>query len=387
MNAANTLSDVDYDTNVHRKSGVESGIASKKMHNKLYRQISIMTVALANFIASEGYDALDQDVNDLSNNLSKALDKISRVPLDKHRENRILDHPDGSVTTEKLANNSVNRSKLNSDIITWLNNTFINASGDSMSGDLSIPRGISILFKSPEGTTKAGIRLGNNGKFDVGFSYDEDTNMTTEQLYLHSYLTPKWYNSNQGGVNLATEIYVWEAFKKVYPVGSIYISLNSTSPSTLFGFGRWEALPQGRMLLSQGNEYAAGSTGGEKEHTLTIAEMPSHSHGYNTGNSGAHNHSGTTSLNGDHNHGSGNANRYADAIFNGRYGSSTAYGTESGRENNVIQNATTTNGSHNHTFMTSNVGAHSHSINLDGGGQAHNNMPPYLAVYMWKRVS
>lgn len=384
MNAANTLSDADYNTNIHRKSGVESGIASKKTHNKLYRQISIMTVALANFIAAEGYDALDQDVNDLSNNLAKALDKISRVPLDKHRENIILDHPDGSVTTGKLANNSVDMSKLNSDIITWLNNTFINASGDSMSGDLSIPRGLSILFKNPDGTTKAGIRLGNNGKFDVGFSFDGETNMATEQLYLHSYLTPKWYNSNQGGVNLATENYVWEAFKKVYPVGSIYISLNSTSPGTLFGFGRWEALPAGKMLLAQGDNYKAGSTGGEKEHTLTIPEMPAHSHGHNTGNGGRHSHDrGTMNIIADFWAAVGKTNGATGATSYDEQGEAyTVWGNEHKDGRRIhFDAARSWNGN------TSIAENHSHSIDIDGMGLPHNNMPPYIAVYIWKRVS
>ena len=69
---------------------------------------------------------------------------------------------------------------------------------------------------------------------------------------------------------------------KMYPVGSIYASTASTNPGTLFG-GTWEALPAGRVLLAQGTStwgttYAAGSTGGEATHTLTIGELPSHNH-------------------------------------------------------------------------------------------------------------
>ena len=61
-----------------------------------------------------------------------------------------------------------------------------------------------------------------------------------------------------------------------YPVGSIYMSVNSTNPGELFG-GTWKQI-QGRFLLGQGSGYSAGAMGGEASHTLTVAEMPSHYH-------------------------------------------------------------------------------------------------------------
>ena len=64
----------------------------------------------------------------------------------------------------------------------------------------------------------------------------------------------------------------------VWPVGSIYMSVNSTNPGTLFG-GTWQRLKD-RFLLGAGDTYAAGSQGGEATHTLTIDEMPAHSHVY-----------------------------------------------------------------------------------------------------------
>ena len=118
---------------------------------------------------------------------------------------------------------------------------------------------------------------------------------------------------------------------KAYPVGSIYMSVNSTNPSTLFG-GTWERI-QDRFLLASGSTYSAGSTGGEATHTLTINEMPSHTH--QTGQRASY--------------GSGNA--YASIGYN--------------------NSASTSNASTSST----------------GGGQAHNNMPPYIAVYVWKRTA
>ena len=68
-----------------------------------------------------------------------------------------------------------------------------------------------------------------------------------------------------------------DTMKKIYPVGSIYMSTVSTNPATLFGFGTWEAMPAGRVLLAQGTSdwgttYNAGSTGGEATHQLTVGD-------------------------------------------------------------------------------------------------------------------
>lgn len=65
----------------------------------------------------------------------------------------------------------------------------------------------------------------------------------------------------------------------IYPIGSIYLSVNSVDPSTLFG-GTWEKIKD-RFLLSSGDTYSNGSIGGEASHTLTINEMPSHKHRIN----------------------------------------------------------------------------------------------------------
>lgn len=124
----------------------------------------------------------------------------------------------------------------------------------------------------------------------------------------------------------------------VYPVGSIYISVNSTSPQTLFG-GTWEAI-QGKFLLGQSSAHTAGSTGGEETHTLTMGEMPEHTHPMYSGNAGG------------------------DSEWTPDKGS---YLVDS-----VTQNKTT---------WWAQLG-----MNYAGGGASHNNMPPYLAVYMWKRT-
>ena len=131
----------------------------------------------------------------------------------------------------------------------------------------------------------------------------------------------------------------------VYPIGAIYLSLNSTNPASLFG-GTWEQLKD-KFLLGAGNNYNAGSTGGEATHTLTVNEMPVHE-GHLTDNN--------TNTGGN----------YAGYLANT---TTTAYGS-SGRGWNVQMGNEIVPAGHN-----------------KGGGAAHNNMPPYLTVYMWKRVS
>ena len=103
----------------------------------------------------------------------------------------------------------------------------------------------------------------------------------------------------------------------------------------MFG-GTWTRIT-GRFLLAQGGGYSAGSTGGEATHTLTTNEMPAHKH--------------TSYRNLVNTTGSGTSMQTASGSTYG-----TAYGT---------------------AYDTSEV----------GGGTAHNNMPPYLAVYVWKRTA
>lgn len=124
----------------------------------------------------------------------------------------------------------------------------------------------------------------------------------------------------------------WLTAQGAYPVGAIYLSVTDANPASLFG-GTWERIG-GRFLLGADSTYAAGSTGGEAAHTLTVDEMPRHNHEIDNLNA------------------SGNATPYMTVQAQDKKG----YG------GNV-------------------------QTMYAGGGKAHNNMPPYLAVYMWKRVS
>ena len=225
---------------------------------------------------------------------------------------------------------------------------------------------------------------------------------------------------------------------KVYPVGAIYISVNSVNPGTLFG-GTWEQIKD-QFLLSSGNSYAVGTTGGSATTTLAIDNIPSHNHTGTTGNeSQGHTHSGTTgnqsnnhthtfsgttSTNGSHSHttwtdsqgshfhksGHGWHNVAAgsdrhclsdylindDAWSENITGYSGAHshnvGMRAGGNHNHTYSGTTSGISANHThdFTTGGISAHhTHSFTTSsvGSTQAFSNMPPYLTVNVWKRTA
>ena len=126
----------------------------------------------------------------------------------------------------------------------------------------------------------------------------------------------------------------------VYPVGSIYLSVSGTDPQTLFG-GTWARL-EDVFLLAAGAKHAAGSTGGEESHILTEPEIAPHKH-------------------------------------------AMAYGPESSASSTGFPYGIAAGSA------TNSAGGRGYASNLGtfsaGGGQPHNNMPPYLAVYTWKRTA
>lgn len=133
-------------------------------------------------------------------------------------------------------------------------------------------------------------------------------------------------------------------FDSIYPIGSIYMNTTNVNPSTLFG-GTWEQI-QDRFLLGTSNTYQVGSIGGEEYHRLTESEMPNHAHEMYECNP-------TTA------------------------GGWTPNGGNNGTYQNLLSYVTTVKQGYQGMMWMS----------TRGGNQPHNNMPPYLAVYIWKRIS
>lgn len=142
---------------------------------------------------------------------------------------------------------------------------------------------------------------------------------------------------------------------EIYPVGSIYMSVNGNNPTTLFG-GTWEQIKD-KFLLSCGDTFENGTLGGEINHTLTVNEMPTHTHSISS--SGGHNH---------------NAYFKEHRIPTANYSGTSDYARKSSASHDTTGQVTVSNGAHTHTPANT------------GGNESHNNMPPYLAVYMWKRI-
>jgi hypothetical protein len=130
------------------------------------------------------------------------------------------------------------------------------------------------------------------------------------------------------------------AWNLAWPIGAVFISVVSTNPNTLLGFGTWTAFATGRTIVGidsgQTEFNVVEETGGTKTHTLTIAEMPAH----------------------DHDTTVGGAAFKADG----------AVGPGTNAWSNQPSGGQTKTGS-------------------SGGGNAHNNLQPYIVVYMWKRTA
>lgn len=142
--------------------------------------------------------------------------------------------------------------------------------------------------------------------------------------------------------------------EQIYPIGSIYLSINETNPSELFGIGEWELLKD-RFLIGAGNKYYAGDKGGNTSHTLTINEMPSHTHVQNP-----------------HNH-------YTNIFWKSFYPGNNSQNGYVIMTNDSSDKA----GPGNYLGEMSKTTATNQST---GGNQSFDITNPYLSVYMWKRI-
>lgn len=137
-------------------------------------------------------------------------------------------------------------------------------------------------------------------------------------------------------------------FDSIYPIGSIYISTNNVNPAQLFNVGEWQQIKD-RFLLAAGSTYSAGSTGGEAKHKLTAKELPQMG--------------GTISTHGVY---AGTPIAAVSGVFSASHKCTGKYMSGSASGHDSIDTIVYSNG---------------------GEDVAHNNMPPYLAVYVWKRIN
>ena len=143
---------------------------------------------------------------------------------------------------------------------------------------------------------------------------------------------------------------------KLYPVGSVYISFNPTSPQTLFG-GTWIRLKD-RVLMAAGDTYAINTTGGSASVTLNVNQLPSHNHSLTT--NGSHTHSASSADAGNHNHSvSGTIANAGDHTHTWSGSSASA-----GNHTHTFTGSSASAGNHSHTWTGSSAsaGSHTHTI-------------------------
>jgi len=158
-------------------------------------------------------------------------------------------------------------------------------------------------------------------------------------------------NMSEGITNIST----------IYPVGTIHMSVNPANPSTYFGFGTWVSFGAGRVPVgvdtTQTEFDTVKETGGSKTHTLTSSQMPAHNHTINS-----------TQLR-------GTIESYV-ALHTG----TGVFAADTSRKRNG------TSGSDAAAIMKFNAD-HNHTMGNTGSGSAHNNLQPYITVYMWERTA
>ena len=163
----------------------------------------------------------------------------------------------------------------------------------------------------------------------------------------------------------------------VWPVGSVFLSVVSTNPATLLGFGTWSAIGAGRVLVGQDTGDTdfdvLEETGGAKTVTLATAEIPAHTHTQD-----AHNHTQDS-----HNH-------TQDAHSHTQASTTTSTGSTSNRLGTTDTTSTavnTGNATATNQAATATNQAATATNQSTGGGGAHTNVQPYFVVAMWKRTA
>jgi microcystin-dependent protein len=189
---------------------------------------------------------------------------------------------------------------------------------------------------------------------------------------------------------------------EVYAVGDLYITTRSGDPATLLGYGTWARYGAGRMLVSfdagQTEFDAVGKEGGAKTHTLTVGEVPSHSHAVtdpgHTHAQQAHTHAVTDP---GHTH-TQQAHTHPQTVNTATTGGLSGYTPDVSTNNaatsgystgaaTAVNNSNTTGVTVGNTTAVNNSGTTGLTVDAAGGGGAHNNLPPYIVVNVWVRTA
>ena len=258
--------------------------------------------------------------------------------------------------------------------------------------------------------TSIGVNASATGENSVALGADSVATLPN-QVSVGNTETKRIISNVADGVELNDVVTVGQFNKKIsaaldqlnrlasqlYPIGSIYMNVNNVEPSAIFG-GTWEKMPAGRMLVNSSDNFVLGQIGGEKEHRLTEDELAVHNHNLQTNisftipNAGEHYHAIGTIIDNNGEFITSDSNR---SMRNGFKLPESKYWTNwNGSRHNNDRVQRTDNESYN-LFTSINKQTGTSSISKDinsntssiGKNQPHNNMPPYIVVNMWKRIS
>lgn len=208
------------------------------------------------------------------------------------------------------------------------------------------------------------IKQNNRYKIYINNELVDEDNVTNLQIRYYLMSNTNGFTMSNCVVNYITTDEV-DIIDLIYPIGSIYMSVNDVSPENLFG-GQWEKL-KNRFLIGSGDIYSNGATGGETTHTLTVSEMPSHTHTQN-----------------QHRHEPSNTD-YKFMATEGNIavnGTARAWTSSSSSGVNYVYGGDGEHGINEYEYTAYTTATNQNT----GGGGSHNNMPPYLAVNIWKRI-
>lgn len=394
------LTDEEYETDATRTGGNIIGIAKRRPNNKALKQATLLASALAQLIANgskedgsadDGYDVDDTiTFEQMETNLRNVLVGIiedtagsdntlvhiannETITGNKTFSKKII--ANGGVqlpSNAPVGDNDAARKGYINDNFTLLPVNATTADANEFitpqrfacpSSVVNLPvknAGFMDIYKAKNSSVIIQVYYLNNNSAiyartstDNGSSWGEWKLQTVSDLSAYVKTVNNVTPDDNGNVNIEIPDIKTTVLNTFFPVGSIYMdATGKINPNTQFG-GTWVKI-ENRFLYGQGTK-VIGATGGAETVTLSTAQMPSH------------NHTGSTSTAGNHRHAiTAQADAGADPMIS-YYESVRAP----------------------KTFYTNYAGNHTHTltINNTGSGQAHENMPPYLVVAIWKRTA
>lgn len=329
------MDDVSYTADSQRQTGVAPGVALPSLHNKLYKQATVMSAAIAQCIVQAGFDAKDNDYIGLVSGIRQTFAGSVLGVTPDAKGNIDIAAEVRKIRDEKAHTYSVN-----------------------------------------------GVYPDSTGNVDITSVIEE---IRDEKSYVFSVNDIK--PDKNGNVDLVTVI---DAIKKaMYPaVGDIICTKNSQNPSKRFPGTTWELLDSEMFLMSMTQSQYVGKTGGSNTHSITTAQMPSHNHSVSLTAAGGHSHTrGSMNITGTFSGVGEIRSSPQPKVAGAFYVASSGGGIDVSNDGNC-DDLYGFDASRSWTGSTSWCDNHTHSVSVGsvGSGQSYDSRPKYIGVYMWIRT-